>query len=82
MTEYERKKIEFELKAFIAKNFEKPLDCKNAEQIRYYVKELCNKIEQLENDFKYVPALAHSLLAQYNAAQNSMLYTAFKNSYS
>ena len=81
MSDFEQKKIEMELKTFTSRNFEKPSNCKNAEQIRFYVAELCSKIESLERQFKYVPEWAYSLLAQYNAAQNSMLYQEFKRNY-
>ena len=81
MSEYERKRLEMELKTFATLNFVKPSECKNLDQIRVYVRELCLKIEELEERFNYVPAWAYSLLAQYNATQNRMLYTEFRNSY-
>jgi hypothetical protein len=81
MTEYEQKKIEMELKAFTSKNFEKPSDCKNAEQIRFYVQELCNRIQDLEHRFNYAPDWAYALLAQYNAKQNVMITVAFRSAY-
>lgn len=82
MREYECKKIELELKKFTSMNFVKPSECRNLEQIRFYVGELSLKIEELEKRFNYVPAWAYSLLAQYNAAQNSLLLMEFRNSYS
>lgn len=81
MSEYERKKVEMELKMFTSINFVKPSDCRNLDQIRFYVRELCFKIEELEKRFNYVPTWAYSLLAQYNATQNRMLYTEFRNTY-
>lgn len=72
MTTTERRHVENELEDFANRNFEKPLDCKNIDQIRFYVKELCLKIEELEKRFEYVPNSAYSLLAQYNMRQNSM----------
>jgi hypothetical protein len=81
MSDFEQRKIEMELKTFTSRNFEKPSNCRNAEQIRYYVAELCKKIESLEHQFKYVPDWAYTLLAQYNAAQNSLLYKDFKSTY-
>ena len=81
MRDFEQKKIEMELRSFTSRNFEKPSNCKNAEQIRFYVSELCKKIEALEQQFKYVPEWAYALLAQYNAAQNSLLYKEFKSNY-
>jgi hypothetical protein len=82
MTEYERKKIEMELKIFTSRNFEKPANCKNPEQIRFYVRELCNKIQELEHRFNYVPNWAYALLAQYNTVQNTMINVEFRSSYS
>jgi hypothetical protein len=81
MSQFEQKKIEMELKAFTSKNFEKPADCKNLDQIRFYVSELAQRIEQLEKTFCYVPAWAYALLAQYNSAQNRFIHAEFQNSY-
>jgi hypothetical protein len=81
MSEYEKKRIEMELKTFTNLNFEKPNDCKNLDQIRFYVRELCLKIEEFERKFNYVPNWAYTLLAQYNATQNQILHVEFKNSY-
>jgi hypothetical protein len=82
MTDYERKKFEIERSAPGAKNFEKPTDCRNPDQIRFYVEELCQKIDALERDFNYVPEWVYGLLAQCNVVQNRLLYVEFKNSYS
>jgi hypothetical protein len=81
MGEFERSKIELELKSFTSRNFEKPSDCKNLEQVRFYVAELCTKIQEMERRFNYVPNSAYALLAQYNAKQNVMIHVEFKNSY-
>lgn len=81
MSEFDRKKIETDFKLFAAKNFERPSDCRNLEQIRFYVRELCQKIEELEGRFNYVPNWAYVLLAQYNAKQNGMLHVEFVNTY-
>ncbi len=81
MSDFEQKKVEMELRSFTSRNFEKPANCKNSEQIRFYVAELCKKIETLEKQFSYVPEWAYSLLAQYNAAQNSLIYKEFKSNY-
>ena len=70
---FDRKKVENELISFTARNFEKPADCKDLEQIRFYVRELCVKIEELEQRFEYVPNAAYTLLAQYNSKQNSII---------
>lgn len=81
MSDYEKKKLEMELRNFTSRNFERPVDCRNLDQIRYYVKELCKKIEEYEVRFNYVPAWAYSLLAQYNLVQNRMLHVEFVSSY-
>jgi hypothetical protein len=78
MTDYEKLKIENELKSFTTKNFVKPADCKNTEQIQFYIKELCTKIEEYNLRFNYVPDLAYSLLNQYNMAQNKIVSLHFK----
>jgi len=81
MSDYDKKKLEMELKNFTSRNFERPSDCRNLDQIRYYVKELCKKIEEYELRFNYVPQWAYSLLAQYNLVQNRMLHLEFVTSY-
>ena len=81
MSDFDRKKIEMDLLAFTARNFQRPAECRNLEQIRFYVRELCLKIEELEKRFSYVPNCAYALLAQYNSRQNSMLHTDFRNAY-
>lgn len=70
-----------ELKGFAARNFEKPGACRNAEQVRFYIHELCSKMEELKNRFNYVPESAYALLAQYTARQNSFVYKEFVSSY-
>lgn len=81
MTEYERQKLETELRHFTARNFEKPSECKNLDQIRFYVQELCTKIEEYQIRFNYVPNWAYGLLAQYNAKQNHLMQIDFTNTY-
>jgi hypothetical protein len=81
MSEFEKKKLEMELKSFVSKNFERPADCNNLDQVRFYIRELCVRIEDYQQRFSYAPELAFLLLAQYNARQNSMLYKDYVNSY-
>ena len=81
MSEYEKKYLESELKNFTARNFVKPAECRNLEQIRYYIRELCIKIEEYKKRFNYVPNTAYALLSQYNSRQNSMLYRDFRRNY-
>lgn len=81
MSDYEKKKLEMELKNFTSRNFVRPGECRNLDQIRFYVRELCQKIEEYESRFNYVPQTAYSLLAQYNIVQNRMLLAEFKNAY-
>ena len=81
MSDYELRKIEMDLKLFTTRNFMRPGECRNLDQVRFYVRELCLKIEELEERFNYVPTWAYSLLAQYNARQNSLIHVEFRNSY-
>jgi hypothetical protein len=81
MASVDRKKIESELNAFALRNFERPSDCKDLDQIRFYIRELCVKIEDLEKRFEYVPHAAYKLLAQYNQKQNSIINKDFDNLY-
>lgn len=70
MSDFEQ--VEHELKMFI-KNLDTPSDCKNLEQIRFYIEELHNKIRESENKFNYAPTWAYSLLAQYDAKQSALV---------
>jgi hypothetical protein len=81
MTEKEMRRIDHELKQFTARNFERPGNCRNLEQIRFYVRELSVKIEEMKRQFNYVPSSAYSLLAQYNAMQNSIIGMDFRKTY-
>lgn len=81
MTTEAKKKIESDVKSFASRNFVRPAECRNLEQIRFYVRELCLLIEDLETKFDYVPTNAYNLLAQYNTRQNDILNTDFQDSY-
>lgn len=81
MSEFEKRRLEREFQLFASKNFEKPRKCKNLDQIRYYVKELTDKVNELQIKYNYVPDSAYSLLASYNTLQNNMLFSDFKNTY-
>jgi hypothetical protein len=82
MNNFEKKKLEMDFKNFTSRNFERPNDCKNLAQVRFYVSELCGKIEEFEKRFNDVPTWAYSLLSQYNAKQNSMVHIEFVKIYS
>ena len=81
MNNFEMKKVEMELKNFTARNFEKPSNCRNAAQIRFYISELCSKIEEYEKKFNYVPEWAYTLLNQYTIVQNSLVHLEFVKCY-
>lgn len=81
MSEFEKKHLEIELKDFASKNFVKPSECRNLDQIRFYIRELCVKIEEYKGRFNYVPGTAYALLSQYNSKQNSLLYRDFIRNY-
>lgn len=81
MTNFEKTRLDVTLQDFTTRNFEKPSDCRNLEQIRFYIRELCLKIEEYETRFDYVPELAYKLLTRYNMVQNSLLYEDFHNTY-
>lgn len=81
MNIFERKKLEMDFNNFTNRNFARPSECRNLAQIRFYVSELCGKIEEYEKRFNYVPARAYSLLSQYNARQNSLVHMEFVKIY-
>ena len=81
MDKLEQRKIDEELRRFAAKNFKSPRKCSDLNQIRIYVRELSVKIEEMKFRFNYVPDIAYSLLAEYNAKQNSIIGMDFRRTY-
>ncbi len=81
MNDSSKKKIDQDLKAFTTRNFTHPTECRNLEQIRFYIHELCSKIQELERRFDYVPGWAYQLLSQYKAKQNALVLRDFRNTY-
>ena len=81
MTRFEQKSLDLEFSKFTRMNFDKPQKCKSIDQIRYYMKELSDKINDLKRSFNYVPTSAHILLSQYNAAQNRLIHKNFQEVY-
>ena len=81
MSEFEKRHLESELRKFTSRNFVRPAECRNLDQIRFYISELCVKIEDYKRRFNYVPNTAYSLLSQYNSRQNSLLYRDFITQY-
>jgi hypothetical protein len=71
-SEKERQKIEEELKDFTSRNFESPGNCRNPEQINFYVNELRSKIVDYEARFNYVPEWVYTMLAQYDVTQKHL----------
>ncbi|MEO1054439.1 MAG: hypothetical protein AAFX87_27625 [Bacteroidota bacterium] len=81
MSEFEKKRIDKEFSKFTKRNFEAPKKCRNIDQIRFYVRELSIQIDEFKSKFNYVPNNAYTLLSQYNALQNQMVFADFKNRY-
>ena len=81
MSGFDRKKIDSELRRFTNRNFERPSNCKNLEQIRFYVSELSRRIADLEGTCSYVPSWAYTLLSQYNERQNAIINMNFRKTY-
>ena len=81
MTNFEKKKLQFEFARFAKMNFEKPCNCKDVQQVGYYIQELSAKIEELQDQWGYVPDMAYTLLDQYNQLHRKMVYAGFINSY-
>ena len=81
MTRFEQKRLDLEFNKFTRMNFDKPQQCRSIQQIRYYMKELSDKINDFKRSFNYVPNSAHTLLTQYNAAQNRLIHRNFQKVY-
>lgn len=82
MDRSEVKKAILELRTFTSRHLERPSECRNPDQIRFYINELCSKIQELEKRFNYVPSGAHKLLAQYNEKQKALLQFQTRNTIS
>ena len=78
MSKYEKRVLEIEFQKFTRMNFEKPSKCKSLGQIRYYIKELTDKMEDTKRKWNYVPALAYTLLSQYNTRQNALIFSNYQ----
>ena len=81
MTRFEQKKLDSEFNRFTKMNFDKPQKCTSIGQIRYYMKELEDRIVFLKHSVKYVPNAAYALMSQYNAAQNKLIHKNFQDVY-
>jgi hypothetical protein len=81
MTRFQEKKLEQEFNKFAQMNFDKPQKCRSISQIRYYMQELTEKINEFKASFKFVPGSAYTLLTQYNAAQNKLIHKNFQEVY-
>ena len=81
MTRFEQKKLDSEFARFARMNFDKPQKCTSLGQIRYYMKELEERIVHLKSSVKYVPNSAYTLMSQYNAAQNKLIHRNFQEVY-
>ncbi len=71
------KEAELEVSTSGSSSVEIPSTVKNIDEIRFYVRDLCFKIEELENRFDYVPASAYDMLAKYTSHQNSSTEKSF-----
>ena len=81
MSDYEKQQLENSFKTFTKKHFERPTKCKNIGQIQFYVKELSLKIEEFKSRFNYVPRTAYTLLSEYNASQNRLIFSNFQQEF-
>lgn len=70
-----------EWKCCVNKHFEKPAACRNADQIRFYISELSNRMREFESAGIQIPDWAASLLAQYNLQQNKLVLAEFQTRY-
>lgn len=60
---------------------ENPLQCKTDEDIRFYVRDLCLKIEALEERLEYVPSSSCTFLAEYHTLQSPSTIKNFAENY-
>ena len=81
MSNYEKKQAVKDFKRFTSKHFERPSRCKNLGQIQFYIKELTIKIGEFKAKLNYVPNDAYSLLSEYNASQNRLIFSNFQQTY-
>jgi len=82
MSNQKRKQLEKDFNRFTSRHFESPSRCKNLGQLQFYIKELTVKIGEFKSRFNYVPNDAYSLLSEYNASQNRLIFIDFQKTYS
>lgn len=81
MSEYDKKKVEQNFVKFSRRNFEKPKNCRDVHQLRFYIDELTQLIQDWKGQFNYVPDRAYVLLSEYNYKMNRLTFEHFKNTY-
>ncbi|HEY0742475.1 MAG TPA: hypothetical protein VGD40_13465 [Chryseosolibacter sp.] len=81
MTNYQRQKIDIELKAFVSSHLKKPSSCYRSSDIRLYINALTQKIQALEELFNYAPDWAYAMLAEYAMKLNTFVSKEFTRSY-
>ena len=64
---------EEEFRDFANKNFDPPKSCKNLGQVKFYIDELHQIIEELSTKFNKVPNSAFTLLSDYTFVQNKII---------
>ena len=71
--EHDRNTLEKEFKNFTHKNFETPEQCRDLNQVEFYIRELKAKMKEFKQQFNFIPKFAYHLLWEYTSLQNEML---------
>lgn len=81
MTDLEKNRLDNALRDFANRNFMKPHECRNLDQVRYYTYELYLKLEEYHEHFRFVPGWALVLLSQYKQVQTNLANRNFRAQY-
>jgi len=78
VSDYEIEQLEIDFNKFTIRHFDEPSECRNIEQVQFYIQGLSIKIEEFKSRFKFVPDNAYVLLNEYNASQSKLVFRKFR----
>ena len=67
-------KVDLQFERFYKRHFESPGNCRNTDQVRFYLGEIVRKIEEYRQAYGYVPEKANALLESYKRLYNRMVH--------
>jgi hypothetical protein len=72
---YHHSRVDTQFERFYKRHFEDPRECRNVEQVRFYLGEISRKIEEYRRSYNYVPEKALNLWESYKKIYNRMVHS-------